>query len=369
MSKDEAQATGHQRLSYKYQRLRERLREAILSGQFNDQLPGERTLGKMFHANAKTINKALSDLALEDIVTRQVGRGTFVKSATSAATPAMIKPRVYGWFMPGLNGRAGQALYNRAVQKIENHGHRLEALMDSPHIRGTRRVNGMLERLRNLAGLVLFAGQPSPQIIAELHRRHIPLVLANNIHPTLRTSVVLPDYAHGAFDLTHYLIQLGHRNIGLVVDADLMPAADSAERGYTSAMQRHGLKPSAKLVFSPGCSEGRNATDTAFLCVGQAATEWMATELGKDGLKIPEQVSLVAILEPGALSCSQTKYTAYEVDVHCMVDWAAHLLLQATPGQQPHLAVIPGRIYDRGSAAVPPGGCSSPLHAPTEICL
>src|SRR5471030_938565 len=66
-------------LSYKFQRLREKLRQAIASGELTGKLPGERSLAKRFHVNAKTLSKALNDLAAEGLLDRSIGRGTFVK--------------------------------------------------------------------------------------------------------------------------------------------------------------------------------------------------------------------------------------------------------------------------------------------------
>src|SRR3954469_12305615 len=77
------------RLSYKFQRLREKLRSAITSGELTGKLPGERQLAKRFHVNAKTLSKALTDLAAEGLLDRSIGRGTFVKgSGPSASTGA-----------------------------------------------------------------------------------------------------------------------------------------------------------------------------------------------------------------------------------------------------------------------------------------
>src|SRR3954470_9366079 len=74
---------GEARLSYKFQRLRERLREAIASGELHGKLPGERQLAKKFRVNAKTLSKALTDLAAEGLLDRSIGRGTFVKGAVA----------------------------------------------------------------------------------------------------------------------------------------------------------------------------------------------------------------------------------------------------------------------------------------------
>src|SRR3954470_21421446 len=72
------------RLSYKFQRLREKLRSAIATGELNGKLPGERQLARRFRVNAKTLSKALTDLAAEGLLERSIGRGTFVRGHNSA---------------------------------------------------------------------------------------------------------------------------------------------------------------------------------------------------------------------------------------------------------------------------------------------
>ena len=71
-------------MSYKFQRLREKLRAAIASGELAGKLPGERALAKRFHVNAKTLSKALTDLAAEGLLDRSIGRGTYVKGTAPA---------------------------------------------------------------------------------------------------------------------------------------------------------------------------------------------------------------------------------------------------------------------------------------------
>src|SRR5688500_1506865 len=73
------------RLSYKFQRLRERLRAAVASGELSGKLPGERELAKRFRANPKTLSKALTDLAAEGLLDRSIGRGTYVRGSAGGA--------------------------------------------------------------------------------------------------------------------------------------------------------------------------------------------------------------------------------------------------------------------------------------------
>src|ERR1700749_5006014 len=74
--------------SYKFQRLRERIREAVAKGELSGKLPGERALAKQFQVNAKTLSKALTDLAAEGILDRSIGRGTYVKGTAPSASHA-----------------------------------------------------------------------------------------------------------------------------------------------------------------------------------------------------------------------------------------------------------------------------------------
>src|SRR5271170_7983312 len=72
---------GDSSLSYKFQRLRERIRQSVASGELSGKLPGERELARRFHVNAKTLSKALTDLAAEGLLERSIGRGTFVRGS------------------------------------------------------------------------------------------------------------------------------------------------------------------------------------------------------------------------------------------------------------------------------------------------
>src|SRR3712207_8113741 len=58
------------------------------TGELSGKLPGERALAKRFHVNAKTLSKALTDLAAEGVLDRSIGRGTYVKGSAPSPTVA-----------------------------------------------------------------------------------------------------------------------------------------------------------------------------------------------------------------------------------------------------------------------------------------
>src|SRR5208337_3777095 len=91
-------------MSYKFQRLRERIRQAVANGELKGKLPGERELARQFNVNAKTLSKALTDLAAEGLLHRSIGRGTFVRGSKDE------KPAPTGPWLVLLDADADQTL-------------------------------------------------------------------------------------------------------------------------------------------------------------------------------------------------------------------------------------------------------------------
>src|SRR5438876_10381587 len=107
---------------YKYQRLRDRLRQAVQSGELSGKLPGERELGRRYDANAKTINKALCDLTSEGLLVRHVGRGTFVVDGVAPSSVSRRKLLTYAWISPDQRMDERDGLYQCAEALIRQRG-------------------------------------------------------------------------------------------------------------------------------------------------------------------------------------------------------------------------------------------------------
>ena len=63
----------------KYKRAENRVRELISNSRIGDKLPTERELAKMLGCNVLTVRKGMQVLVDEELVSRRVGSGTFVK--------------------------------------------------------------------------------------------------------------------------------------------------------------------------------------------------------------------------------------------------------------------------------------------------
>lgn len=346
------------RRGYKFQRLRERIREALDAGEFTGRLPGERELARRFNANAKTVSKALNDLTAEGLLVRRVGRGTFVASMRGPGF-AVHATRRYAWFVATDRGQAaGRAVFEHALAAAEKNSR--EVVLRSVQAS----MDGMLPahaispaELREFDGIALFGAKPSRELLADLLRLHLPLVLVDVQHESIRTNCVVTDCAGGAFALCEYLIALGHRDIRLAIDPEWMPNASGAELGYRSSMIRHALTSSPAIVANavaaaPAVFGGQTAP-AALVCVGTELALAVVTEATRRRIQVPWDLSLAVLAEPGQSMPEHLGLTAYQIDAAAIANWVLYLLGREGAGQMPQMIVVPGQVVDRGSCRPP----------------
>src|SRR5688572_17744290 len=172
------------RMSYKFQRLREKLRIAVASGELTGKLPGERALAKRFHVNAKTLSKALTDLAAEGLLDRSIGRGTYVKG-TAPATFAPAR-----WLV--LSDAGDDASMACLVDQLRrSHG--------ELHLATSASVAQMRPSFLNGFGAVIDLATDTPEsFLRDLVVRNLPVVAVNREPKTYSTHAVLVDLVLGA---------------------------------------------------------------------------------------------------------------------------------------------------------------------------
>ena len=82
----------------KYERVRQTLADAIVSGQYEpgQRLPSESELVKSFGASRPTVNRALRELQLAGIIERRAGSGSYVSA------DAVARGYTFGLLIPEL---------------------------------------------------------------------------------------------------------------------------------------------------------------------------------------------------------------------------------------------------------------------------
>src|SRR3984893_10855407 len=160
-------------------------------------------------------------------------------------------------------------------------------------------------RRRRMDGLLLFAGDNAHKdFTASLATLDLPCVAIDREVPGVPS--VRADHRGGGFEITRYLIGLGHRRIALLTGrAALLPSSERLA-GYRQAHLEAGLEVDPDLVrpqmqgssiaFSDVCQllQGPDRP-TAIITLGTHMLAGVMEALVSNGLRYPDDISLVCI--------------------------------------------------------------------------
>jgi hypothetical protein len=181
-------------LSYKFQRLRERIRAAVETGELAGKLPGERVLAARFGVNAKTLSKALTDLAAEGLLDRSIGRGTYVKG--TAPAPAGRK-----WLVLCAPTQATGSLVAR-----------LKAANPELHIHSDPHQELRPSFLQPFSAVIDLYPGDHQSVLHNLVVRNMAVVTVDYQSKIFSTHAVLDDTLANASALVRQLLMEGHRS-------------------------------------------------------------------------------------------------------------------------------------------------------------
>lgn len=366
LARPSAPTNGH--LSYKFQRLREQLRATVLSGEFAGRLPGERELGKRFNANAKTINKALCDLAVEGLITRHIGRGTFVSSSNGEGA-GQNESKYFKILCPdGATGEGVRRLTSRIREILESRGHRLDELHHSAPAGDRQTLLGSWSAAARRATHGLFCMTADPfadhgpgldeESTSEIVRRHLSTVMIGSQSPFAKLAAVVPDYTDAGFQLCTHLLQMGCRRVVVVSSREQGREVESVVSGAAAAAMRYA-RPWSRVCTSVSAdaerlldsvAQGANCNcdpkvgPTGIVCIGSQAAGLMMQDTLVREARARGHAHLACVAAPGDTCAIGDDVIGYDVSLDRMADWAVRLMLESRSGERPVEAVIPGFV-------------------------
>ncbi|WP_407647400.1 GntR family transcriptional regulator [Gracilibacillus salitolerans] len=235
-----------------YEVLYENLKEDITSGVYKegDRVPSEKELSKQYDVSRITTKKALELLAGEGLIIRHPGRGSFVKisSDNEVENEGTIEKNVHAAPLIGLVITDFDDSYGTAlISSIE------KCTAEQSCFLVLRRSFGMpdLEEkaIRELVdlgvdGLIIFPSQGEyfSEEILKLVLNKFPLVLVDRHLKGISTASVSTDNVEAARIGTEYLLELGHRHIGILTPppSDTTALEDRIE-GFIQAHAEKGV--------------------------------------------------------------------------------------------------------------------------------
>ncbi len=167
---------------------------------------------------------------------------------------------------------------------------------------------------RQVDGFLLVPASNAIDTISPIQHQRVPLVILDRQLPGASADVVRGDSEGGAYDLTRYLTELGHRRIAILSGPETTSTSTQRVAGYKRALddahleidtelisygrfyQESGYERTKQLLALADCPTALFAANN-FIAIG------MMKALYESGLRIPEDMSVVGFddLPPGLL--------------------------------------------------------------------
>lgn len=191
---------------------------------------------------------------------------------------------------------------------------------------------------------VIVIGRLAGSYLANLEKAEIPVVYLDFSNDRQETDAVISDSYYGAYRLTNYLFEMGHRKIGYV--GTLLATGSITDRyfGYARSMMEHGVQIRDEWLLEDRDRETviidpvrymRLPRDmpTAFVCNSDLTASYFIKKLRENGYRVPEDISVAGYdnyLFPGLCDVA---LTTYEVDIKEMARRAIRTVAKKMNGE------------------------------------
>ena len=321
-------------MSYKFQRLRERIRHAVATGELSGKLPGERELARRFQVNAKTLSKALTDLAGEGLLHRSIGRGTFVRSSQGDSTETR------GAWLLLVDSESDHLL----LEHLKSINPLVESCADVSSIRPSV--------LSQFNAVVDLAAATPEALFRDLMLRGIPVVAVGQEPRTYSINGVMLDAMLGASLLTRQLVLSGHRHFLAVEERARISVAETIRRTASQYCDDYSVDACTAAEVPLAVEYGA----TACICDSVRGATRALEALDRAEIAVPGRISVAAIGWTGQdFPCS-----GYFVDPRKQAAAIAEILNNAQSGR-PATIWLAGLLVDRQTTA--PVRIASPASA------
>lgn len=211
----------------------------------------------------------------------------------------------------------------------------------------------------HLAGLIfsrLGADRYDEIYVEDLLTRKIPIVALGDWPGSSRFSSVGLSEVDGGYQATRYLLDLGHRRIGMITGPSHNSAARGRARGYEQALAEYGVTVDPELIlegdwtFHSGFAAAQKLIAkrpdiSAIFCQNDRMAIGVLRALRQSGIKVPENVSVIGFDDIPDAAYSDPPLTTLHQSADEIGREAVRLLFDAI--ENPHM--LPRRVEVRAS--------------------
>lgn len=189
----------------------------------------------------------------------------------------------------------------------------------------------------------------------------IPVVFTDFYDRKYKGDFVVTDNFFGAYQITNYLLDMGHTDIAYV--GTLLSTSSITDRyfGYLRALMERGIEVKDGYIIDDRNIETGNRDNfefkfpekmpTAFVCNCDLTADVLVQELLRRGYNVPEDISVVGFDNYVFNQVTKIGFTTYEVDIKYMAKVSVDIAINKV-SRQPYKSgynIIPGKIVIKDS--------------------
>ncbi|GFP76041.1 GntR family transcriptional regulator [Clostridium fungisolvens] len=320
---------------------------------YGDQLLTENEIVDKFSVSRHTVRQAFMELENNGYIKREQGKGTFCsyseknksnEQKTIAVLTTYISNYIFPSIISGIEEVLSSAGYNLLLYNTNNEKQKEKECLEK-----------IIEN--GVAGLIVeptmsAAENTNLAYYRELEKRNIPYIMINSKYKELSGPFVGMDDVEGAYILTKYLLQIGHKNIaGIFKNDDLQGL--NREVGYLKALKekeittndhnigRYGTKE--KEYFPQEFTNGllrRKDRPTAIVCYNDQIAVQALQAIREEGLRVPEDIALVGYDDSYIATATEVKLTTIRHPKEDLGRKASRMLMDVIEGRVDHSSYV-----------------------------
>lgn len=342
-----------------YLQIADKVKDIIRSRRLqpHDPVPSEGELAKLFGVSRMTSKLALERLAEQGMVYRLPRRGTFLSEQQDRvlhdgglppermSAPVEEKHcRQVALIVPHLSDYTSRII---AAAESEVRKHDCDLILKISKNKDDE--DNCLQRLveGGIDGIILFpqGRKTCSDQVLRLKLQQFPIVIIDRIFREVQIDCVYHDHYLGSYQMTKYLIEKGHREIGYTSNAiDNITSREDRYQGYIQALLDHAIPVKVQSIHfrSVLCDPSRiNESDpeqeqfikenrqiTALMCGDDhVAISTLYTALHM-GISVPDQLSIVGFSDIQLAAFTPIPLTTVRQDTEQLTHSAFNLLMK-----------------------------------------
>ncbi|AXX65502.1 GntR family transcriptional regulator [Bombilactobacillus bombi] len=350
--------------------VKEKLKQAITSGKFkaNEKLPTEDEFIKYFQISRYAIRKALGQLEQENLIYRVQGSGMYVQDwnkkwfrNSESKTVGLICTHIADYIFPKIISHIDSILAKEGYSLLVANTH-------NDTNRERLRLINMLDS--QVAGLIVEpseSAKPNPnldiyQVIAQ---NKIPLLFLNASYPEVDFPVIQNTDLQSESELTHYLLNLGHKRIIGIFQIDDRQGVHRLN-GFLEAYQKNDIDLSNSSIIMYSSHDNfevisqkldlylnSNQLPTAITCYNDQLAIRIVDKLKKAHYRIPEDISVTGFDDYDGVNYITPSLTTMTYETYAVGQEAGRGILDLIHGKPFNSITHQPQLKIRDSTAAP----------------